>query len=101
MIKNIKDNLTNIVVVIGLVASIGAGFSKFAKMEEQVNVLRQASKTMDVISVKVVEKNSENIDSNIFTLNDHQTSIAILKREIKLLKLNIAEIKESNKNPLN
>jgi|TARA_R110002167_G_scaffold153913_1_gene348136 hypothetical protein len=101
MVKNIKDNLTNIVVVIGLVASIGAGFSKFAKMEEQVNVLRQASKTMDVISVKVVEKNSENIDSNIFTLNDHQTSIAILKREIKLLKLNIAEIKESNKNPLN
>ena len=101
MVKNIKDNLTNIVVVIGLVASIGAGFSKFAKMEEQVNVLRQASKTMDVISVKVVEKNSENIDSNIFTLNDHQTSIAILKREIKLLKLNVAEIKESNKNPLN
>tara|TARA_R110002110_G_scaffold229027_1_gene444433 strand:- start:256 stop:561 length:306 start_codon:yes stop_codon:yes gene_type:complete len=101
MVKNIKDNLTNIVVVIGLVASIGAGFSKFAKMEEQVNVLRQASKTMDVISVKVVEKNSESIDSNIFTLNDHQTSIAILKREIKLLKLNIAEIKESNKNPLN
>ena len=101
MVNQIKKNLTNIVVIIGLISSIGVGFSKFAKMEEQVNVLRQASKTMDVISVKVVEKNSESIDSNIFTLNDHQTSIAILKREIKLLKLNIAEIKESNKNPLN
>ena len=32
MVKNIKDNLTNIVVVLGLIASIGAGFTKFAKM---------------------------------------------------------------------
>tara|TARA_R110000787_G_scaffold252937_1_gene358340 strand:- start:151 stop:396 length:246 start_codon:yes stop_codon:yes gene_type:complete len=81
MVKNIKNNLTNIVVVIGLIASIGAGFSKFAKMEEQVRVLKEAS-------------------SNVI-VNNYDTSIAILTKEIEVLKLEILEIKESNKNPLN
>ena len=36
MVDNIKKNLTNIVVVIGLVGSSGAGFSKFAKMESTI-----------------------------------------------------------------
>jgi uncharacterized small protein (DUF1192 family) len=81
MVKNIKNNLTNIVVVIGLIASIGAGFSKFAKMEEQVKVLKEAS-------------------SNVI-VNNYDTSIAVLTKEIEVLKLEILEIKESNKNPLN
>jgi|TARA_R110000751_G_scaffold3061_2_gene15747 uncharacterized small protein (DUF1192 family) len=81
MVKNIKNNLTNIVVVIGLIASIGAGFSKFAKMEEQVRVLKEAS-------------------SNVI-VNNYDTSIAVLTKEIEVLKLEILEIKESNKNPLN
>ena len=81
MVKNIKNNLTNIVVVISLIASIGAGFSKFAKMEEQVRVLKEAS-------------------SNVI-VNNYDTSIAVLTKEIEVLKLEILEIKESNKNPLN
>jgi hypothetical protein len=32
-LKNIQKNLTNIVIIIGLVSSIGVGFSKFAKLE--------------------------------------------------------------------
>ena len=100
MVKNIKNNLTNIVVVIGLIASIGAGFSKFAKMEEQVNVLREASKSVDVVSLDVVKKNSQSISTNTFTLNDHQTAIAILKKEIQLLDLQFKELKISSSNPL-
>ena len=107
MVKNIKNNLTNIVVVIGLIASIGAGFSKFAKMEEQVKVLREASYTVDVVSVDVVEANTQKIKSNSseiidnrLNLNKSQTAIAILKREIEVLTLEISELKESSKNPL-
>ena len=99
-LKNIQKNLTNIVVVIGLIASIGAGFSKFAKMEERVNVLREASKSIDVVSVEVVKENSENISTNTFTINDHQTAIAILKKEIQLLNLQLNELKISSSNPL-
>ena len=100
MVKKIQDNLTNIVVVLGLIASIGAGFTKFANMQSSIDQLEQASKSVDVASIGVVTKNSETISTNSFTLNDHQTSIAILQKEIEVLKLEISEIKENNKNPL-
>ena len=100
MVKNIQKNLTNIVVIIGLISSIGVGFSKFAKMEEQVKVLREASYGVDVASIEAVKENSENVSTNTLTLNNHQTAIAILKKEIQLLNLQINEIKISNSNPL-
>jgi len=99
-LKTIQKNLTNIVIVIGLISSIGVGFSKFAKMEEQVNVLREASKSVDVASIDVVKENSQSISTNTFTLNDHQTAIAILKKEIQLLNLQLNELKISSSNPL-
>jgi septal ring-binding cell division protein DamX len=100
MVKKIQDNLTNIVVVLGLIASIGAGFTKFANMESSIEQLTEASKSIDVASIEVVTKNSEAISTNSFTINDQQTAIAILQKEIEVLKLEISEIKESNKNPL-
>ena len=107
MVKNIKDNLTNIVVVLGLIASIGAGFTKFAKMESSIEQLTEASKSLDIVSVDLVESNKQGIDTNSFEITDNrlninkdQTAIAILKKEIEVLKLEISEIKEANKNPL-
>ena len=107
MVKNIKDNLTNIVVILGLIASIGAGFTKFAKMESSIEQLTEASKSLDIVSVDLVESNKQGIDTNSFEITDNrlninkdQTAIAILKKEIEVLKLEISEIKEANKNPL-
>jgi peptidoglycan hydrolase CwlO-like protein len=107
MVKKIQDNLTNIVVVLGLVASIGAGFTKFAKMESSIEQLTEASKSLDIVSVELVESNKNGIETNSFEITDNrlninkdQTAIAILKKEIEVLKLEISEIKESNKNPL-
>jgi len=55
MVKKIQDNLTNIVVILGLIASIGAGFTKFANMESSIEQLKiklhqipQALKLMDL-----------------------------------------------------
>jgi len=107
MVKKIQDNLTNIVVVLGLIASIGAGFTKFAKMESSIEQLTEASKSLDIVSVDLVESNKQGIDTNSFEITDNrlninkdQTAIAILQKEIEVLKLEISEIKESNKNPL-
>ena len=107
MVKKIQDNLTNIVVVLGLIASIGAGFTKFAKMESSIEQLTEASKSLDIVSVELVESNKNGIETNSFEITDNrlninkdQTAIAILKKEIEVLKLEISEIKESNKNPL-
>jgi len=89
MVKNIKDNLTNIVVVLGLVASIGAGFTKFAKMESTIEQLSNAT-----------APNLSGIETNGFAIIDQDKEIAIIQKEIEVLKLEIQELKESNKNPL-
>ena len=89
MVKKIQDNLTNIVVVLGLIASIGAGFTKFAKMESTIEQLSNA--TAPDIS---------GIETNGFAIIDQDKEIAIMQKEIEVLKLEILEIKENNKNPL-
>ena len=89
MVKNIKDNLTNIVVVLGLIASIGAGFTKFAKMESTIEQLSTAT-----------APDLSGIETNGFAIIDQDKEIAIIQKEIEVLKLEIQELKESNKNPL-
>ena len=89
MVKKIQDNLTNIVVVLGLIASIGAGFTKFANMESTIEQL--SNQTAPDLS---------GIETNGFAIINQDKEIAIMQKEIEVLKLEISEIKESNKNPL-
>jgi len=112
MVKNIKDNLTNIVVVLGLIASIGAGFTKFAKMESSIEQLKNATApdttgietngfaiTDNSTDIAVIKQKLKTHGHN----NDHShdnTDIKILKKEIEVLKLEIQELKEASKNPL-
>ena len=89
MIKKIQDNLTNIVVILGLIASIGAGFTKFAKMESTIEQLSNQT-----------APDLQGIDDNSFAIIDIDKQVAILQKEIEVLKLEIQELKESSKNPL-
>ena len=97
--KKPKDNIAVIMVVLGLVGSTGAFYSKFAKMELTIEQLKEASKSIDVASIDVVKENSQSISTNTFSINDHQTAIAILQKEIQLLDLQIKELK-ADQNPL-
>ena len=111
MVVNIKKNLTNIVVVIGLVGSIGAGFSKFAKMESTIEQLA-SQKTVDYSAqIAVIEEKVnalENTDtSHTHKLIDHDhpvehshTKPLVNAKEIELLKVQIEEIKVKTSNPL-
>ena len=111
MVDNIKKNLTNIVVVIGLVGSIGAGFSKFAKMESTIEQLA-SQKTVDYSAqIAVIEEKVnalENTDtSHTHKLIDHDhpvehshTKPLVNAKEIELLKVQIEEIKIKTSNPL-
>ena len=89
MVKDIKKNLTNIVVILGLIASIGAGFTKFANMESTIEQLSTAT-----------APDLSGIETNGFAIINQDKEIAIMQKEIEVLKLEISEIKESNKNPL-
>ena len=100
MVKKIQDNLTNIVVVLGLIASIGAGFTKFANMESTIEQLSNATAP----DLSGIETNGFAILDNSKDIADIKANaekeIAILQKEIEVLKLEISEIKEGNKNPL-
>tara|TARA_R100000935_G_C2765376_1_gene135389 strand:+ start:453 stop:773 length:321 start_codon:yes stop_codon:yes gene_type:complete len=103
MVNDIKKNLTNIVIILGLVSSIGVGFTQFAKMQEQVSALREASKSVDLSVMAVLEEKIAVLESkkiNTSGIGKNKTEIAILKKEIQLLILQFNELKLKNSNPL-
>ena len=96
----LKSNIGVIMVILGLVGSTGTFYAKFAKMELTIEQLTEASKSVDVASIDVVKKNSQSISTNMFSINDHQTAISILEKEIELLKVQLQELKINSSNPL-
>jgi len=104
MVKDIKKNLTNIVVVIGLVGSIGAGFSKFAKMESTIEQLASQTTVDYSAQIAVIEEKVaalEGVDSSHeHPVNHSHTKSLVNAKEIELLKVQIEEIKVSTSNPL-
>ena len=103
MVNDIKKNLTNIVIILGLVSSIGVGFTQFAKMQEQVSALREASKSIDLSIVAVLEEKIAALESRKLpqpiNISGVVTRSKINEKSIKLLELQIEEIKQSS-NPL-
>jgi len=104
MVKNIKNNLTNIVVIIGLIGSIGAGFIKYGEVMTKIDVLTNASKTVDLSIVAVLEekvKALENIDnSHEHPVTHNHTKPLVNAKEIELLKIQLQELKIASSNPL-
>jgi len=104
MVKDIKKNLTNIVVVIGLVGSIGAGFSKFAKMESTIEQLASQTTVDYSAQIAVIEEKVaalESVDtSHEHPVNHDHTKSLVNAKEIELLKVQIEEIKVKTSNPL-
>jgi len=104
MVKDIKKNLTNIVVVIGLVGSIGAGFSKFAKMESTIEQLASQTTVDYSAQIAVIEEKVaalESVDtSHEHPVNHGHTKILVNEKEIELLQVQIEEIKVKTSNPL-
>tara|TARA_Y100000310_G_C20187344_1_gene580913 strand:+ start:78 stop:395 length:318 start_codon:yes stop_codon:yes gene_type:complete len=104
MVKDIKKNLTNIVVVIGLVGSIGAGFSKFAKMESTIEQLANQTTVDYSAQIAVIEEKVaalESVDtSHEHPVNHNHTKSLVNAKEIELLKVQIEEIKVATSNPL-
>jgi|TARA_R110000796_G_scaffold54970_1_gene128337 hypothetical protein len=96
----LKNNIGVIMVILGLIGSTGAFYSKFAKMELTIEQLSTATAP----DLSGIETNGFAIMDNTTTLTkleaETKKEIAILQREIQLLNLQIKEIKVSNSNPL-
>ena len=98
----LKDQLAGIAALIAAVVAIGGGFATYGKLTEKINVLEQASKTVDLSLVAVLEEKIAQLESHE---HDHEhehghTKMLVNEKEIELLKVQIEEIKVSTQNPL-
>jgi len=104
---NIKDQLAGIAALIAAIVAIGGGFVKYGEVMTKLDVLTKASKTVDKVSIEMVAvlqekvKALENADTSHEHDNEHgHTKMLVNEAEIKLLKVQIEEIKVSTSNPL-
>ena len=96
--KNLKDQLAGIAALIAAIIAIGGGFVKYGEITTRLDVLTNASKLVDLSIIAVMEEKITALES-IETEHGH-TKMLVNAAEIKLLKVQIEEIKVSTSNPL-
>ena len=90
---NIKDQLAGVAALIAAIVAIGGGFVKYGEITTKLNTLtEQAGPDLTPLA-----QNIGNVNKG---MAENQTNIAVLQKEIELLKLQIEEIKVSTSNPL-
>jgi hypothetical protein len=101
----LKDQLAGIAALIAAVVAIGGGFAKYGELNERINTLTEASKTVDYSILAVMEEkiaaleagNNGDVDTALSVLDKRS---AINKKQIELLQVQIEELKASSSNPL-
>ena len=90
---NLKDQLAGVAALIAAIVAIGGGFVKYGEITTKLNTLtEQAGPDLTPLA-----QNIGNVNKG---MAENQTDIAVLQKEIELLKLQIEEIKVSTSNPL-
>jgi hypothetical protein len=98
--KNLKDQLAGIAALIAAIIAIGGGFVKYGEVMTKIDVLENASKTVDLSIVAVLEEKIAQLESHEHEVNHGHTKMLVNEKEIELLKVQIEEIKVSTSNPL-
>ena len=101
---NIKDQLAGIAALIAAIVAIGGGFAKYGELTTKINALEEASKTVDLSIVAVLEEKITKLES-VDTSHEHpvtheHTKSLVNAKEIELLKVQIEEIRVAASNPL-
>jgi len=96
----LKDQLAGIAALIAAVVAIGGGFAKYGELNERINTLTEASKTVDLSIVAVLEEKIAQLESHEHEVNHGHTKILVNEKQIELLQVQIEEIKVSTSNPL-
>ena len=87
--KNLKDQLAGIAALIAAIIAIGGGFVKYSEITAQLNTLSESTPERSI----EIEENSEKIISN-------QQNLAILQKDMQLLRIQLEELNEMSSNPL-
>ena len=90
---NLKDQLAGVAALIAAIVAIGGGFVKYGEITTKLNALTEQTGP-DLTPL------AQQIGNNQKLISDGLTDIAVLQKELELLKLQIEEIKVSTSNPL-
>jgi len=90
---NLKDQLAGVAALIAAIVAIGGGFVKYGEITTKLNTLSEQSGPDLTPLAQTIGNVNEGMAEN-------QTNIAVLQKEIELLKLQVEEIKVSTSNPL-
>ena len=85
--KNLKDQLAGIAALIAAIIAIGGGFVKYGEITTKLDRLSNMEAGVEI------EENSEKIINN-------QQNLAILQKDMQLLRIQLEELKEMSSNPL-
>ena len=90
---NLKDQLAGVAALVAAIVAIGGGFVKYGEITTKLNALtEQAGPDLTPLA-----QNIGNVNKGV---GKNQTDIAVLQKEIELLKIQLEEIKVSTSNPL-
>ena len=87
---NLKDQLAGVAALIAAIVAIGGGFVKYGEITTK----------LDAITAPDLTPLAQTIGNVNAGMAENQTSIAVMQKEIDLLKLQLEEIKVSTSNPL-
>ena len=87
---NLKDQLAGIAALIAAIVAIGGGFVKYGEITTKLEAISEPDLTP-------LAQTIGNVNAG---MADNQTNIAVMQKEIDLLKLQLEEIKVSTSNPL-
>ena len=90
---NLKDQLAGVAALIAAIVAIGGGFVKYGEITTKLNTLSEVSAT----DLTPLAQPIGNVNKSVA---ENQTDIAVLSKEIELLKIQLEEIKVSTSNPL-
>ena len=90
---NIKDQLAGIAALIAAIVAIGGGFVKYGEITTKLDALSEVSSP----DLTPLAQTIGNVNKGMST---NKTDIAVLEKEIELLKIQMEEIKVSTSNPL-
>jgi|TARA_B100000745_G_scaffold56211_1_gene33233 hypothetical protein len=90
---NIKDQLAGIAALIAAIVAIGGGFVKYGEITTKLDALsEQTAPDLTPLAAEIGDA------KNNISLNG--TDIAVLEKEIELLKIQMEELRVSTTNPL-
>jgi len=90
---NIKDQLAGIAALIAAIVAIGGGFVKYGEITTKLDALSEQTAPDLTPLAQTIGNVNKSVAQN-------QTDIAVLEKEIELLKIQLEEIKVSTSNPL-